>query len=52
MKAITLTDKQYEKLQDVLSDYADEGWDSLELEELREVVENCVRWDKVDETKN
>ena len=44
MKTITLTDKQYEKLVDVLDEYNDEGprdygWDSLELIELRSVID-------------
>ena len=43
MKTITLTDKQYEKLVDVLDNHTDDGprnsgWASQELIELKEVV--------------
>jgi len=47
MKTITLTDKQHEKLVDILGNHTDEGprdygWDSQELIELREVVQEFV----------
>ena len=43
MKTIILTDKQYEKLCDVLTSHSDEGpllsgWNSDELNELIEVI--------------
>lgn len=43
MKTITLTDKQYEKLVDIIDDHHDKGpvsygWTSPELDELSDVI--------------